>query len=169
MLPVPGAPWKAPRMIWYGDLWLNQWVICLLDYPSTKCNSNPLPEPDKLGVDSSSCCMSWKPRFCLSSVQERGTKGPFGFQGLEPLTIAFLSISSIQPGEWNYKHSSETLSVNADLTETGTVTTGAVLVWQQESKHRELWRSTIPRVTLQSGWQRSVGFWQRCGFVLPPK
>lgn len=122
MLPVPGASWKVPRMI----CGLNQWIVCLLDYPSTKCNSNPLPELDKLGIDSSSSyCVSWKPRFCLTLVHKRGAKGPSAIQGLELLTIAFLSISSLQPGEWNDKHSTEILSVRADLTETGTVSTDA--------------------------------------------
>lgn len=58
-------------------------------------------------------------------MQERQAKGPFAIQGLELLTIVFLRISSLQPGEQNHKHFSEILSVNAGLTETGTVTSDA--------------------------------------------
>lgn len=86
-----------------------------------------MPEPDKLEIKLTAphhnACLG--SQGSASLVQEGGAKGPFGVHSLEPPTIAFLSISSLQPGEQNYKHSSAILSVNADLTEAGTVTTDA--------------------------------------------
>lgn len=120
---------------------LNQWIFCLLDYPSTKCNRNPLPELDKLGIGtSSSYCMFCKQRFCLALVQEKGLRDTLLSRALNcsPLPSSVLAASNLGNGTintpvkyllWEQIWQRQALSALMQ-----------VLAWQQESKRQGIMR-----------------------------